>query len=711
MDDEVGPSRLDRLRGLVSDALQNEMATTAVWYAGKLVTLSQSHPEDVLLLARSYFAKGDYARAARTLQGLIPKQPGQFVRGDTASTTSVDLRGRLLAARCWSKCKKYAQAAGVLEPALVDLANVFYDDDDDDDDEDELDDDDDGDGVTRSSPSTRLRRQQTKKENAVPASPGGKHRSTPSRQLFGPNNSQDTTTGPRGPHVEDDDDDDDQQQQQQQQQQHELKDEEEDTEAPPPLVRLADRVDLAAAACCVVGRAYEALENRGRAVEWLKRALKVDPRYAEALTFLVERKLLSAADEKKLALDVAADLDENCDDEAWRAALYDARLGVHDCVDDKKVDERFEALERIHGLGENAEVLCAKAERAYHRHDARSAYTLTKRVYGADPYDLENCVPVYLASMVELGLAHDLFACAHELVKAYPKEAPAWFAVGCYYLLVGKNDAAQRYFHKAAKLNPRFAPAWIGFGNAFAAQDESEQAMAAYRSASRLFQGSHLPLMFIGMEYLRTNNLPLAKHFLEGAKGLCPTDPMVSNELGVVDLRRGDYEDARDTFLEVLALFDKLPAKTPLKLACEASIFNLAQTYRKLKDFENAAKYFHLALSLKPRDPAIHAALASCFHVLGGAYVHKAIESYHIALALRPTDTFASEMLTRALKDVLDIDEPPTFTFDFRPTPQQGQTSTLVPMPKLPETPPGATPMATSSPEDDDDDDLDMTSP
>ena len=56
-----------------------------------------------------------------------------------------------------------------------------------------------------------------------------------------------------------------------------------------------------------------------------------------------------------------------------------------------------------------------------------------------------------------------------------------------------------------------FAAAWIGFGNAFAFQDESDQAMAAYRTAARLFPGLHLPLTGMGMEYQRMNNLHLAE--------------------------------------------------------------------------------------------------------------------------------------------------------------------------------------------------------
>jgi anaphase-promoting complex subunit 6 len=47
---------------------------------------------------------------------------------------------------------------------------------------------------------------------------------------------------------------------------------------------------------------------------------------------------------------------------------------------------------------------------------------------------------------------------------------------------------------KATTLEGSFAPAWLGFGNAYAAQDESDQAMAAYRTAARLFAGYYIGL-------------------------------------------------------------------------------------------------------------------------------------------------------------------------------------------------------------------------
>ena len=82
----------------------------------------------------------------------------------------------------------------------------------------------------------------------------------------------------------------------------------------------------------------------------------------------------------------------------------------------------------------------------------------------------------------------------------------------------------------------------IGLGHAFAAQDESDQAMAAYRAAARLFPGCHLPALCIGMEHRRANNLSLAEQFFVKPR-ICPGDPLVHNELGVLAYRNKGMEE------------------------------------------------------------------------------------------------------------------------------------------------------------------------
>lgn len=108
----------------------------------------------------------------------------------------------------------------------------------------------------------------------------------------------------------------------------------------------------------------------------------------------------------------------------------------------------------------------------------------------------------------------------------------SWFAVGCYYLMVGhKNEHARRYlryvfayahpvsehfpgilylypvtvatywmlyisYSKATTLERTYGPAWIAYGHSFAVESEHDQAMAAYFTAAQLMKGS-VPLCHI----------------------------------------------------------------------------------------------------------------------------------------------------------------------------------------------------------------------
>jgi anaphase-promoting complex subunit 6 len=232
----------------------------------------------------------------------------------------------------------------------------------------------------------------------------------------------------------------------------------------------------------------------------------------------------------------------------------------------------------------------------------------------------------------------------------------SWFAVGCYYQLVADFENARRYFSKATSLNHRFAPAWVGFGHAFAAQDESDQAMAAYRTASRLFPGSHVPWLGIGMEYLRTNHIDLALQYIKEAEQLRPDEPLVLHELGVLYFHKGEYSNAVRCFLQVA---EGSPHHDDA--AREPSVFNLGHAYRKLRDFDSAAKWYRVALSINPRLASTYSALGLTLHLRGD--VHAAIELYHQALSLKPDDTFTCEMLTEALKDLDEAVDPTQLGF------------------------------------------------
>lgn len=89
---------------------------------------------------------------------------------------------------------------------------------------------------------------------------------------------------------------------------------------------------------------------------------------------------------------------------------------------------------------------------------------------------------------------------------------------------------------KSVLIDPRFGPAWLAYAHSFAYEGEHDQAITAYSTAQRHLPGSHLPLLFIGMQHLGLANVSLAEEYLLAAQEICREDPLVVNELGVVAL-------------------------------------------------------------------------------------------------------------------------------------------------------------------------------
>ena len=453
------------------------------------------------------------------------------------------------------------------------------------------------------------------------------------------------------------------------------------------------------------------------------------------------------------------------------------------------IDDAFHNLAIMHKLGHSPDVLSHAAIRAYALHDLHSALAYCTAIDAIDPY-CRTAGYVHVATLVGLNLKRRLFHLAHRLVDTDPKDALAWFAVGSYYYTIRRYDLAQRHFSRSTRLDPSSAECWIGFGCSFAVCDESDQALASFRAAQNKYSGSHVPLLYMGMEYLRTNHLSLAGHFLNSAQRTDPYDMLCCNELGVWSYRQGDMLDASFWFLKALrlqlraegssslssadeglgmdgfilltgkpatkarlggvansggnkVLIDSVHAsssvtpyvvrrsshaegppistvlcaiKTPSghsiaaslfsethahrdtdflsDMECverckdpfwEPTIFNLGQSFRKLKRFEDAIVCFEKCTSLNPvctinvlEMDAVLVFIITCgkylmltiasfecykgnyaaFAALGfarhlGGDVDGAIDTYHKALSRKPEDNFTSEMLMRALAEAV----------------------------------------------------------
>ncbi|WCJ32287.1 Anaphase-promoting complex subunit 6 [Euphorbia peplus] len=406
-------------------------------------------------------------------------------------------------------------------------------------------------------------------------------------------------------------------------------------------------ITISSAICFLRGKAYEALENRAQARQWYKAAIKADPLCYEALECLIENHMLTFEEEKTLLSSL-----QFGSEDGWLSLFYSCLMKKYD--KESTIEDTFKELEKescnsnpsspsfLHTLKNDSDLLACKAEYYHQCGEYNKCFDLTSVLLEKDPFHLKSTL-VHLAAAMELGNSNELYIMACNLVKDYPQKALSWFAVGCYYCCIKKYSQSRQYFSKATSLDGTFAPAWIGYGNAYAAQEEGDQAMSAYRTAARLFPGCHLPTLYIGMEYMRTHSYKLAEQFFMQAKKICPSDPLVYNELGVVAYNMKEYKNAVSWFEMTLA---QIPSLTPL---WEPTIVNLAHAYRKLRKYEKAIANYERALTLSTRSLSTYAGLAYTHHLQDN--FSAAITYYHKALWLKSDDQFCTDMLSLALVD------------------------------------------------------------
>ncbi|KAI4387990.1 hypothetical protein MLD38_000369 [Melastoma candidum] len=406
-------------------------------------------------------------------------------------------------------------------------------------------------------------------------------------------------------------------------------------------------INISSAICLLRGKACEALENRAQARLWYKAAVKADPLCYEALECLIGNHMLTYEEETNLLSSL-----QFGPEDGWLSSFYSCLIKKYD--KENFVEAKFQELENESYKGHHTEsslgrtlkndtdLQACKAEYYHQSGEYQKCFELTSALLEKDPFHAKSTL-VHLSAATELGHSNELYVMACNLVKDYPQKALSWFAVGCYYYCVKKFEQSRRYFSKATTLDGMFPPAWIGCANAYSAKGEGDKAMAAYRTAARLFPGCHLPTLFIGMEYMRTHSFRLAEQFFMQAKTICPSDPLVYNELGVVAYHMKEYHKAIRWFDRTLALIPSLSE------IWEPTVVNLAHSYRKLKMYREAISNYEKALALSTRSVSTYAGIAYAYHLQDN--FSEAITYYHKALWLKPDDQFCTEMLTLALVD------------------------------------------------------------
>ena len=386
-----------------------------------------------------------------------------------------------------------------------------------------------------------------------------------------------------------------------------------------------------------------------RAKECYKDAVRIDVQCFEAFDQLMKNSLMSPDEEwaflESLDFDSISAEDSSTSQEAaqFTKMLYTTRLSKYKNPTD--FNHASETLSTHYNLATNPDLLLSKAELFFTQCRFKQALALTTSILDTDEYNF-SIYPLHLACLHELAQTNTLFLLSHRLADLHPDEPVTWLAVGVYYLSISQVAEARRFFSKASTMDSHFGPAWIGFAHTFAAEGEHDQAISAYSTAARLFQGTHLPQLFLGMQNLQLNNMTLAHEYLNAAHALCSTDPLLLNELGVVFYHLDHLSEAIKIFNSALAIAAEIDSDPRAWIATRA---NLGHAYRRQREWALALQEFEEVLRQGGRDAGVFCAKGLVLLEMGSSW--EAVCALHEALAVAPQDPIATDLLSRALEE------------------------------------------------------------
>ncbi|GAA5914945.1 uncharacterized protein JCM6883_001771 [Sporobolomyces salmoneus] len=413
-------------------------------------------------------------------------------------------------------------------------------------------------------------------------------------------------------------------------------------------------IKLTASAAHLRGLIHMHLKATNLAKEAFMEALTRDVKCFESFEMLVGSEMMSSEEEWDFIQSLPYHSQTEEDAEFIRM-MYTLAHNREIAVARKRLTEDY-------SLGDDPDVLFSLADEMYSGMRYGECFKVTTKILNLNPSHRPT-LPLHLSCMQQIpNMRSRLFLLAHEMVEKEPDDAISWYAVGLWYFAGKRWEESRRFFGKSVLIDPRFGPAWLAYAHSFAFEGEHDQAITAYSTAHRHLSGSHLPLMFIGMQHLGLSNVELAEEYLLAARELCKDDPLVLNELGVVCVHNAEYNRAIQFFSETLALARNVQSS---QAAWSTTHLNLGHAYRKLQRYAEAQASYRKVIDLDPRAAAAYSALGIVEHRRGN--FQDSIARYHEALALAPGDPVTCDLLQLVLDDVSSQISSKSFPFPGLP--------------------------------------------
>ncbi|THH16661.1 hypothetical protein EW146_g4012 [Bondarzewia mesenterica] len=410
-----------------------------------------------------------------------------------------------------------------------------------------------------------------------------------------------------------------------------------------PNIRNRDGgIKVEASMCHLRGMLMLKLNRGDQAKACFMEALALDVKCYDAFDQLISGEMMTLEEEWEFVQSLAYK-EQTPEDADFMRLIYTARLRKYKHAEEHALTRRRLAEE--FGLSDNPDVLFSFADALYAQFRWADCFVITTRILGLVSVHAPT-MPLHIACLHHLQHLHSkLFVLAHELVEREPESPISWYAVGVWYLTQKKWSDARTYFSKTSLMDPRFGPAWIAFAHTFAFEGEHDHAVTAYSTCARMFTGSHLPLMFVGMEHIILSNYGPADEALNAADSMCDGDPLLINERGVMAFNHGQYAEAAAMFKQALEYAQVTQAS---QSSWATTYLNLGTCLRKLGHLNEAKDAYTKVLEIDNRSAPAFGFLGLVYHLMDRP--HDAIIKYHEALSINPLNGHVLDLLSLALE-------------------------------------------------------------
>ena len=426
----------------------------------------------------------------------------------------------------------------------------------------------------------------------------------------------------------------------------------------------------------LIGKAYEMKENKQPAIRNYLLALENDLENIEAFDILINHQLLNTSEKQQLLntlnfspnnywlydyyqskindnifmtykSDVEIDLSINKiinEINSENNLKYKRENNIEDTNNYNNYITNINIMDILYKNNDQS-LMLMEAEKMFMARDYTNTYKKLKKINEDDFNNLE-LIPMLCSSMIELNKIVDLYSLAYKLGNNCNDKFIPWYAVGCYYYAIKKYEISRKYFLKCNQLNKNFPEGWVALGNSYAGEDESDQSINAYRTCLRLFPGCHYSNLYIGMEFVKTNNLKTALIAFQNALQLCQNDPLIYNEIGVVYYKQHLYNEAQSYFIKGI----KMCSEDDVSSAYQTLMINLAHTYRKLKMLKEAFEVYMKLYYIDSKNIDVLNGIGFVLSLIGK--YNYALDYFHQANFIQSNDSFSITMINKCINEI-----------------------------------------------------------